>query len=51
MVADDEKDGNVVADESYIKNSDGETIANIDSEGLIYYEKDDGESGEIGSLY
>jgi len=51
MVADDKKTGDVVAEESYIKNSEGKIIANIDSEGLIYYEKDSGDRGEIGSLY
>lgn len=51
LVSDDDEDGNVVAEKSYIKNKKGEKIARITPDGLIYYIGEDGESGEIGSIY
>lgn len=45
------KDGKVDPAKSYIENSEGKKIAEINEDGLIYYSDENGDQGEIGSIY
>ena len=46
----EESDQGIIADNSYILNASGDKIADINSDGIIYY-MDDENGGRIGSLY